>query len=112
MTYNEQTKKNQGDEIAYNVHDGDRHMIFEQPECPDRCPVHTFELYMSKLTESNDFFQTPNHQLGNPIYDKWYKKVASWCWYYWEFHGNYLRKMQTLVKDIPTIKLKVQQQLL
>ena len=32
MTYNEQTKKNQGDKIAYNVHDGDRHVIFEQPD--------------------------------------------------------------------------------
>ena len=68
-------RKNQGDEITYNVHDGDRHMIFEQHQAHDRCPVRTYELYTSKLSEeSHDFFQTPNHQLGNPLYDKWYKK--------------------------------------
>ena len=76
MTYNEQTKKKQGDEMAYNKHDGDRSMIYEQPEDPDRCPVHTYEQNTSKLTnKSNDFFQTPNHNVTNPKYDKWYKKT-------------------------------------
>ena len=71
MTYNEQTKKNQGDEISYNIHDGDRSMIFEQPENPDRCSVHTFKLYTSQLTnESHAFFQTSNHNFTNPKCDK------------------------------------------
>ena len=31
---------------------------------------------MSKLTsESNDFFQTPNHNFSNPKDDKWYKNT-------------------------------------
>ena len=64
MTYNEQAKKNQGDEIGYNVHDGDRIMIFEQPSNPDRCPARVYKMYVSKFCdESNDFFQAPNHQL-------------------------------------------------
>ena len=75
MTYNEQTKNNQGHEMGHNKHDGDRSMIFEQPDNPDRCPVPTYELCTSKPTnESNDFFQTPNHNFTNPKFDKWYKK--------------------------------------
>ena len=69
LTYNESTKKSQGD---------DNNEQTEQPillsrEGNRRCPVTSFKLYLSKLTNIDDLFQTPNTHYKYPG-DKWYKE--------------------------------------
>ena len=68
LNFNEATKKSQGD---------DNNEMNEQPillsQESDRCPVKSFKLYLSKLTEIDDLFQTPNLKFKYSD-DKWYKK--------------------------------------
>ena len=89
MTYNKQTKKNQGDKIAHNVHDGDQHMIFEQKNNPDCCPVRTYEMYMSKLTmKAMTSFKPPTTISLIPSMINGIKN-SCWCGYNQKIHGMY-----------------------
>lgn len=73
LTFNEATKKCQGDEMNHNPHDGDRNIMLAQPDS-DRCPVKSFKFYMEKLNPKCPwFFQTPNPYMSNPAHDLWYK---------------------------------------
>ena len=69
LKYNESTKKSPGD---------DNYEMNEQPillsQDSNRCPVKSFKMYLSKLTDLPDLFQTPNSKYKYP-HDKWYKKT-------------------------------------
>ena len=62
ITFNETTKKNQGDSTASateNLHNN--HAIISEQEGDVRCPVNSFKHYIENLnTECNAFFQYPN----------------------------------------------------
>ena len=68
LTYNECTKKAQGDN--YNE-SNEEPILLAQPGDP-RCPVNSFKLYLSKLSSIDDLFQTPNPCFKIPN-DIWYK---------------------------------------
>ena len=57
MTYNEATKKSQGDnnyEMTKNP------TLVAKPNSPRKCPIASNKLYMSKLTKIDAFFRQPN----------------------------------------------------
>ena len=50
----------------------DRQIILSQNS--SNCPISTFKLYISKLTEKEFLFQQPNNKFKHP-HDQWYKKL-------------------------------------
>ena len=70
LTYNESTKKSQGDD---NREMNKQPILLSQKS--DRCPVKSFKLYLSKLTEIEPLLQSPNIKFRFPQ-DPWYKKTA------------------------------------
>ena len=68
LTYNEAMKKSQGDD--YNEMNEQPILLSQES---DRCPVRSFKFYLSKLTEIDDLFQSPNSKYQFPT-DQWYKK--------------------------------------
>ena len=68
LNYNESTKKSPGDDFNEM---NEQPILLSQPN-DRRCPVNSFQLYKSKLTEIEDLFQSPNDKLK--IQGKWYKK--------------------------------------
>ena len=70
MTFNESTKKSQGDDINEM---NDQPIILSQPNKAS-CPVKSFKLYLSKLTDIPDFFQKPNPYYKRPT-DAWFHKA-------------------------------------
>ena len=70
LTYNESTKKSQGND---NNEMNDQAILLSQES--NRCLVKSFKLYLSKLTDLPELFQTPNVKYKYPA-DQWYKKSA------------------------------------
>ena len=68
LAFNESTKKSQGDD--YNEMN-DQPILLAQPG-KRHCPVTSFKLYLSKLTNIYALFQTPNPNFKYPT-DRWYK---------------------------------------
>ena len=68
LKYNESTKKSPGDD--YNEIN-EQAILLSQPQNP-KCPVNSFKLYLTKLTDLPDLFQTPNSKYKKPT-DNWYK---------------------------------------
>ena len=69
MTFNECTKKCQGEE--YNPHP-DRNIILAHAGSR-RCPLHSYKLYLSKLSpKSNILFQRPNPRFHKKEGQPWY----------------------------------------
>lgn len=67
LTYNERSKKSQGDEPGQHPREN---IILSQPGSR-KCPVYSFKLYMSKLSPNIDsFFQRPNKKFEKD--GKWY----------------------------------------
>ena len=69
LNYNESTKKSQGDDFNEM---NEQAILLSQPENA-RCPVNSFKLYLSKLTEIDALFQAPNDKYLSQ--GKWYKKL-------------------------------------
>ena len=67
LTYNESTKKSQGDN---NNEMNDQPILLSQPG-KIKCPVKSYKLYVSKLSEIDNFFQTPNPYFKST--GQWYK---------------------------------------
>ena len=65
LTHNETTKKSQDDDRGEI---NERSIILNQPNSR-QCPIRSFKLYLSKLTELNDLFQQPNPN---------FKKTNAW----------------------------------
>ena len=69
LSYNEATKKSQGDD---NYEMNNQPIILSQTENA-KCPVKSYKLYVSKLTDLKAFFQKPNPYFKK-ITDPWYHK--------------------------------------
>ena len=69
LSYNEATKKSQGDDCNEM---NEQPIILSQPG-NTRCPVASYKLYVSKLTVIDEFFQQPNPHFKIPT-DNWYNK--------------------------------------
>ena len=67
LTFNEATKKSQGDD---NNEMNDQPILLAQ-EGKRRCPVNSLKLYLSKLSHINALFQKPNANFKYPNH-KWY----------------------------------------
>ena len=65
LTYNESTKKSQGDDSNEM---NDKQIILSQNS--GKCPAPSYKLYLSKLTEIEDLFQRPNPKFKHPT-DCW-----------------------------------------
>ena len=70
MSYNECTKKSQGDDYKET---NDNPIILSQPGNV-QCSVNSFKLYLEKVTKIKQFFQQPNPFFKYPNKDKWYKE--------------------------------------
>ena len=70
LTYNESTKKSQGDN---NNEMNEQPILLSQPG-KAKCPVNSYKLYMSKLSSIDDFFQTLNPYFKST--GQWYKATA------------------------------------
>ena len=99
LTYNEATKKSQGDD---NNEMNDQPILLSQ-EGKRRCPVGSLKLYISKLSHIPELFQKPNvnfkypnHKLVVPRYSCWRKHN----WKILEAHLSKCRIDQNLHKPL------------
>ncbi len=78
QTFNQVTKKNQGDNTSVSSSrkvDMD-HVMFELPGDEKRCPLKSFQFYISKLHQDYGFlWQWPNVHCRYPDKDHWYDKM-------------------------------------
>ena len=68
LNYNPSTKKSQGDDNREMLENA---ILLAQPGSK-RCPVNSFKLYLSTLTDLDDLFQQPNPYFKN-LSNYWYK---------------------------------------
>ena len=81
LVYNESIKKSDGtdnDEITDNA------ILLSQPGSP-KCPVASFKLYLSKLTNLDALFHQPNPYFKKPNHDFWHKGGRN----HWKIFGKY-----------------------
>ncbi len=77
QTFNDVTKKNQGDNtsVSKSCKVDMEHVMFALPRDTKRCPITSFEYYLTKLNEDYEFlWQRPNLYCRYPEKDRWYDK--------------------------------------